>query len=165
MNVQPASTTDALQGLRGYHLPEGVSWWPPAPGWWLLLGLLLLVAVMLVWWLLRRRRHQAAARQAIGELKRLRAAHRVQQDNAVFIRGLSRLLRRYALKAFPEQAAALTGEAWLAFLDAHGGNGRFCAGDGRHLADAPYRPTAEFAPDALADLVHDWILRNREVAA
>lgn len=165
MNAQPASPADALQGLRGYHLPEVVPWWPPAPGWWLLLGMLLLAAVMFAWWLLRRRRHHAAARQAIMELTRLRTAQRVQQDNAMFIRGLSKLLRRYALKAFPEQAAALTGEAWLAFLDAHGGGGRFCAGDGRHLADAPYRPSAEFAPDALADLVHDWILHNREVAA
>ena len=31
-----AATPDPLAGLRGYHLPEAVSWWPPGPGWWLL---------------------------------------------------------------------------------------------------------------------------------
>jgi hypothetical protein len=155
---------DPLAGLRDYHLPEAVSWWPPAPGWWLLLALLLLVGLALAWWTLRLRRCRAAARQAAHELKALRAALTEQRDSAAFIRGLSRLLRRYALAAFPgETAAALTGEDWLAFLDAHGGDGRFRDGPGRQLVEAPYRPAADVAADELADLVRDWIRRNREV--
>ena len=155
---------DPLAGLRDYHLPEAVSWWPPAPGWWLLLALLLLVVLALSWWMVRLRRCRAAARQAAHELKALRAALTEQRDSAAFIRGLSRLLRRYALAAFPgETAAALTGEDWLAFLDAHGGDGRFRDGPGRQLVEAPYRPAADVAADELADLVRDWIRRNREV--
>ncbi len=155
---------DPLAGLRDYHLPEAVSWWPLAPGWWLLLALLLLLVLALAWWLLRLRRCRAAARQAAEELRALRAALSEQPDSAAFIRGLSRLLRRYAITAFPgEAAAALTGEDWLAFLDAHGGDGRFRDGPGRQLVEAPYRPAAEVAADELADLVRDWIRRNREV--
>ena len=155
---------DPLAGLRDYHLPEAVSWWPLAPGWWLLLALLLLLALALAWWLLRLRRCRAAARQAADELRALRVALSEQPDSAAFIRGLSRLLRRYAITAFPgEAAAALTGEDWLAFLDAHGGDGRFRDGPGRQLVEAPYRPAADVAADELADLVRDWIRRNREV--
>ena len=50
--------------LRDIHLPDPVSWWPPAPGWWLLFGLSLVLGGLLVWHRLRRRRREAAARQA-----------------------------------------------------------------------------------------------------
>jgi hypothetical protein len=160
--VNPAS--DPLAGLRDYHLPEPVPWWPPAPGWWLLLIALLLLASLGAWWLLRRRRCHAVAREAARELERLQAALREDGDAGGFVRGLSRLLRRYALTAFPgEAAAALTGEDWLAFLDAHGGDGRFGAGPGRQLVEAPYRAAMDVATDELAELVRDWIRYNREV--
>lgn len=167
MNPLPAGTdslADPLADLRAYHLPDPVSWWPPAPGWWLLLALLCIFALVFAWWFRRRRRCRAAARQAARELAHLRAALAANRDNAAFVRGLSRLLRRYVLAAFPgHPVAALTGEEWLAFLDAHGGDGRFCSGPGRQLAEAPYRPAAQVAVDELAELVRDWIQRNREV--
>ena len=78
-----------------------------------------------------------AARQAMRELQQVRRAWQGQGDAAASARALSRLLRRYALARFPGQrAAALTGEDWLSFLDAHGGGGRFRDGPGRLLADA-----------------------------
>lgn len=167
MNALPPGVdplSDPLADLRAYHLPDPVSWWPPAPGWWLLLAVLGVLAVALAWWLSRRRRCRAAARQATRELARLRAALAVDRDEAAFVRGLSRLLRRYVLAAFPGRpVAALTGDEWLAFLDAHGGDGRFRGGPGRSLSDAPYRPAAQVAVDELAELVRDWIQRNREV--
>jgi hypothetical protein len=157
-------TADPLAGLRGYHLPEAVSWWPPTPGWWLFGGLLLALLVVLGWQLARRRRRRAAARAAARELAQLRATLSWQHDTTAFVRGLSRLLRRYVLVAFPQQrAAALTGEDWLAFLDRHGGDGRFQQGPGRRLLAAPYQPGAADAVDELAALVADWIARNREV--
>ena len=164
MNTQPASTTalaDALQGLRDYHLPEAVSWWPLAPGWWMLLTFAVLILAVFAWWLLRQHRRRAAARQAIRELTVLRTALKQQRDDAAFLRGVSKLLRRYVLAVCPRQAATLTGEEWLAFLDARGGAGRFSNGPGRHLVDAPYRRTAEIAVDDIAELVHDWIRCNR----
>jgi hypothetical protein len=167
LNPAPANADtplDPLTGLRPYHLPDAVSWWPPAPGWWLLLLITMVLIFAIVWWFNRRHRCHAAARQAARELERLRSSLSSDRDTAVFVRGLSRLLRRYVLAAFPGQpVAALTGDAWLNFLDNHGGAGRFQNGPGRQLIEAPYRPAAQVAADELAELVSDWIRHNREV--
>ncbi len=162
MSPTPA-TPDPLAGLRGYHLPDAVTWWPPAPGWWLLAGLLLVLVIALTLYLVRRRRRRAAARLALDELARLRADLKTQGNPGDFVRGLSRLLRRFALVRFPRRrVAGLTGAAWLEFLDAHGGDGRFSAHPGRLLAEAPYRSPAELPADEISDLVEKWIQRNRE---
>lgn len=162
--MSPVATgaADPLAGLRDYHLPEAVSWWPPAPGWWLLFVLSLVAALAIVWWLGRRRRRLAVARTAARELARLRTGA-AGQGGAALARELSKLLRRYACAVYPrEPVAGLSGEAWLAFLDAHGGDGRFASGPGRVLIEAPYRPVGA-AGEALVELVADWIRHNREV--
>ena len=158
---------DPLAELRGYHLPDPVSWWPPAPGWWLLALLMAGLLVLMAIWLLRiwrqNRVARAAPRAALDELAALRAAYTREGDVAAYARGLSRLLRRFALARFPRRAVAgLSGEDWLAFLDAHGGEGRFQAGPGRELLAAPYRPAGELAVGELAALVEEWIERNRQ---
>lgn len=166
MNSPNAAMADPLASLRGYHLPEPVSWWPPAPGWWVLALVILLAGAALIWWALRRHRRRAAARQALGELGVLRESLATGGDKALFVRELSKLLRRYALAVFPQrEVAALTGAAWLDFLDRHGGNGRFSSELGQQLAAAPYRPQVQVAAEELAALVGDWIRHNREVRA
>ncbi|MGB5468066.1 MAG: DUF4381 family protein, partial [Sedimenticolaceae bacterium] len=54
--MTPSDTAIGLTGLRDYHLPDAVGWWPPAPGWWLLFGLLLVLGGLFVWWSMRRLR-------------------------------------------------------------------------------------------------------------
>jgi hypothetical protein len=153
---------DPLASLRAYHLPDPIGWWPPAPGWWLLLILLSIVVGASIGWLLRRRARTAAARRASRELSRLRHELAVGKDTTQFMRELSKLLRRYALAVFPRhRVAALTGDDWLLFLDAHGGNGQFRHGPGRQLLDAPYRPRVTAPMEQVASLVEDWIARNR----
>jgi hypothetical protein len=162
-----ASSSDALAGLRGYHFPEPVSWWPPAPGWWALAGLLILLVAFLSWALVRRRRRRAALRAALTELDTL-IGTRADVEPVEFTRHLSRLLRRYALVRFPRhQVAGLAGDDWLRFLDAHGGGTQaFSRGPGSLLRDAPYRPVADASVlDELTALVRTWILRNAEAAA
>lgn len=160
--MNPAAA-NPLDQLRGYHMPQAVSWWPPAPGWWLLAGLVIVAIAGLTWWALRRYRRRASWRQAQNELKLLRAA---RNDDAEFVRNVSKLLRRYALKIFPAQdVAALTGDAWLAFLDRNGGNGRFRDGPGRQLMEAPYRPDAKIDRAGLIGVAEEWIRRNRSMTS
>jgi hypothetical protein len=158
---------EILERLRGYHLPEPVSWWPPAPGWWALAFLVLALLVAAVHWMASRHRRRAAARAARAELDALCAAYGRDGDAGAFARALSRLLRRFALARFPRRrVAGLSGEEWLAFLDAHGGGGRFREGAGRVLAQAPYRPLSDpgrdLPVDELSALARDWIRRNAE---
>jgi hypothetical protein len=161
--VNPA--VDPLADLRGYHLPEPVSWWPPAPGWWLLGLLLLLLVAAAARWLAGRYQRGAPTRAARAELAGLRAALARDGDSAAYARGLSRLLRRYAIARFPgSRVAGLSGEDWLDFLDAHGGEGRFRRGPGRVLIDLPYRSAGDLPEADLAGLVESWILSNRGAA-
>jgi len=151
---------DPLAQLRGYHLPEPIGWWPPAIGWWLVAALAVLVCLALAVWLLHRRRRHAARRAARRELRRLQTAHAADGDDLALVRGLSRLLRRYALVRYPrETVAGLSGAEWLGFLDSRIGGDRFCHGPGRVLIDAPYRPTAQVPATELVALVDDWLKR------
>ena len=113
---------DPLAELRGYHLPDPVVWWPPAPGWWALAVLLSLLTLLGVHWFLVRRRRCEAARRALAEIRALKAGFVREPDAAAAARALSQLLRRFAIARFGvRQAAGLTGDDWLGLLDAHGG--------------------------------------------
>ena len=136
----PATFADPLASLRDWHLPEPVSWWPPAVGWWLVAGLvLILFAVGLGRWR-RYRRRTAPARAALAELRALAAGLDSPLDDGRFASAVSALLRRLALARYPRaQVAGLVGLQWLDFLDRTGGGGGFSRGPGQGLAELPYR--------------------------
>ena len=142
---------DPLASLRPLHPPAPVEWWPPAPGWWVLAALLL-VLLGLVWW---HRRRTALRRAALLELAQL---ERSEPDDTRLAIGVNQLLRRVALACFPRrQVAALSGEAWLRFLDSEAGGTGFCAGPGRLLATAPFAPVTRLERAALLALAQQWI--------
>ncbi len=158
MNQQPVELP-----LRDIHLPEPVSWWPPAPGWWALP--LIAALLILLWvWVRRRRRRKAPVRAARRELKALRKAYRKRLDDPALAAELSQLLRRLAVTLHPRvEVARLTGEDWLRFLDrplkGTQQAGGFTEGPGRALAEAPYNPHAKTDGRALLDLAAQWIRR------
>jgi hypothetical protein len=151
---------DSLQ-LRDIHLPPAPGLWPPAPGWWLLAALLLALCIWLSILLVRRIRRQRRRQRLLALLADLERspAEAPQQKLAQ----LSLLLRQLALGQFPRrQVAAITGNDWLHFLDATGGNGRFADGPGRVLAEGPYMRELPRETDiaAITGLVRDWIRTN-----
>ncbi|MGO1233982.1 MAG: DUF4381 domain-containing protein [Marinobacter sp.] len=109
MNAQ-----DPLAQMRDIHLPETGGWWPPAVGWWWLTLILLLVLVgAFIWWRHRRKRTQWR-RDALRELKALRAR---AENHPRWFGELNGLLKRAAREAFPEHhPETLTGEQWVEFL-------------------------------------------------
>ena len=133
--------------LRDIHLLAPAGWWPPAPGWWLLA---LLALCLIVWsihalrrlWLRRRSRRKVLDRfDALVNDTALPAKARLAE--------LLALLRRAAIARHP-QAAALSGEDWLRFLDGPAADRPFSTGAGRVLLDAPYRPAVADAEMASA---------------
>lgn len=144
---------DPIDALRPLHAPPPVSWWPPAIGWWVLavIIIILLVVLYLHW------QRLAPRRAALRELKILEKQIKAEPQMVAI---LNRLLKRYALVCWPSSTvAALTGEQWLVFLDAHGGNRQFTQGCGRLLATSPYR-NEPLPQDELVSLVRRWIKKN-----
>lgn len=148
--------------LRDIHLPGAPAFWPPAPGWWLVAAASIALlawgaAVAVRRYRIRRRRQRVLA--ALASLEAGLASERTPEGLA----RISVLLRRLALMRFPrQQVAALTGTAWLHFLDTSGGNGRFAEGPGRVLAAGPYQRS--LPPDldvaGFAALVREWVRKN-----
>lgn len=148
------TSPDPLAALRPIHWPEPVSWWPIALGWWILLALLVLAALLL-WRRLRGNYQLRSARHALKLLQKQPLGEHA------FVAELNRTLKRIALQRFPRQdVAALSGEQWLAFLDATGGDGEFCTGVGRILALSPYqKEPATTDHKALLTLAQHWATR------
>lgn len=161
--VPPSAEVAALLAqLRDIHLPAP----PPAlalPGEWLAAAVLVaLVGVAAGGWHLWRNRRQRAA---LRHLHHLEERYARDGNASALAQGLAHLLRRHAGAAFPTlPVAGLAGEAWLAFLDAHGGDGRFREGAGAILTTLPYQAggsgAAVDAP-ALIALVRAWLGTNR----
>jgi hypothetical protein len=109
---------DWLRQLAPGHAPGPPGWWPPAPGWWVVALLCVLLAVALVLWI--RNPWRALRRTALRQLRVIRAS---DADGAAVARAIENLLRRYALTVFGhERVAKLTGETWLQFVIANGGD-------------------------------------------
>lgn len=131
--------------LRDIHLPQAPGWWPPAPGWWLV-AVLVAMAVALIAALLWRtvRRRRALARLFDTEV----AAAPAGPER---VAAISALLRRAALGRDPA-AAALEGEAWLAYLDRDAAEPAFDGAAGRLLLEGGYRREVDEAGiEALRD--------------
>lgn len=126
--------------LRDLHLPETISWWPPAPGWWVLIGLAacaLGYLALLAW---RRFRDNAPRRKALARLRYLKAEYSWTGDAVELAARLSELLRRAMLAYAPrDEVAGLTGPSWLAWLDRGLPEKAFSEGPGRSLESLPYR--------------------------
>ncbi len=122
---------DNLPELRDIHLPDGVSWFPPAYGWFVLV-----LCVLLVWCGYRLFRMWRLTSRKVYALKLLSA----QTGLSPIIAGrqISEILRRICVLRYPA-AAALVGEHWLQFLLNHTKD-KLSASAAELLLNAPYIP-------------------------
>jgi len=127
--------------LREIHLPDPVSWWPPAIGWWLLIGGLICVIAAGIWWWRRRIAiRNAPATIARIELDRLRATWSEHGDTQRLVNEISTWLRRAGMSlSSRRRAASLTGDQWRQYLDEIAGEPIFNDADSRLITQAPYR--------------------------
>lgn len=143
--------------LRDIHLPDPVSWWPPAPGWWLLV-LTLLLGVALAVWLRHRYRRGALHRTTRQALDAITRDWKQSRDTRQLARELSVLMRRLCLSRYPRaEVAGLTGTAWLQRLDSLLPGEHFQKGIGRALVEAPYAAQVDVDGDALLQLCSRWV--------
>jgi len=156
-----APATDALAALRDIHLPEAVSFWPPAPGWWVLLLALLIVAALSC--LAVRWRRRSIKRAALRELEAAQRDFGSTGDTAELAASLSSVLRRVALARFARaEVAGLHGAEWLGFLANSGSGVGFPADVGASIERAVYAgpsSTSERDGEAWVVAARDWIGR------
>jgi hypothetical protein len=154
------STTPTTLELRDIHLPEPISWWPPAPGWWFLLGLIALIIVAL--FLFRHyQKKKALKKQVLAEFENICHQYGDDKNQTALVQSLSILLRRTCISFYPRsEAASLTGEAWLRFLDDTGQEKNFSSEHGRLIASAPYlseNTKLDIDTEKLIQLCRRWL--------
>jgi cbb3-type cytochrome oxidase subunit 3 len=143
--------------LKDIHLPEAISWWPPAIGWWLVVVLVLLLLAF-GYWLYKRLTKKTAIKTASSLLTELKL--NTSQDGLQKLQQLSTLMRRVAISIMPRQdVASLTGQKWMAFLDQKLDGKPFQSGIGQLLAQAPYRQQSPSDAEILQliSLCEDWL--------
>ncbi len=141
--------------LRDIHLPEAVSWWPPAMGWWLLLALLLLLPVV-VWAVRKFMARQQLRKQALTELNTIETCFEEHKNTQQLVSEISVLLRRICISRFPRHdVAGLNGEAWTAFLNSQ--SKRFDADSCQALISGPFRKQCNINGQQLISACRDWI--------
>jgi len=149
--------------LRDIHLPDPVSWWPPAPGWWLVL--LLCTAVIAAVLLFRHiRQRRLLKRTVLAELNSIKRQYDENHDRVQLVKALSVLMRRASISYYPRvHSAGLTGQQWLQYLDSTAQTKGFEHGAGKILASAPYLPAnkqLDIDFNEVFTLCQDWLSRQ-----
>ena len=148
---------DPLQELRDVHLPDPISWWPPAFGWWMILGALF-VFVSLGLWARAYRQRTRPRRLALAQLQEVKQQFAAYSDEQQTMTLLSDLLRRVAIAVFPRShVAGLSGQSWLQFLDQTGRTTQFSDGPGKSLLSGPYQSHGPASVADLIPLIERWI--------
>ncbi len=140
--LSPAAR-QALEGLADVVRPAPVAWTPQTWGW---AGLAALLVALVVWLIVRAVRYHRSNRYRVEALADLAALEAKLNDDAgrpAALGAMPVLLKRVALAAWPRpEVAALSGQAWIDFLHAHGGRHGFADESARLLADGEYDGSA-----------------------
>jgi hypothetical protein len=162
---------ELVSQLHDIHGLDAIPWWPIATGWWLVAALALAAVVMLVSLVRNLLRYPAGSwrRHAWKQLRDLK--QRAGRMSAQELAGdLSELLRRIAIARLGrEQAAGLTGDRWLAWLQQHDPAGFDWAQHGKPLLTLPYAPDDADENDSkqllpLINAAFAWVDRRERLA-
>jgi hypothetical protein len=139
--VNPQYPLAALNPLRE---PAFIGWWPLAPGWWVLIALFFVAITLLCYFLYKRHKNNAYRRLALLQLKEINTELETGDAGGTnaqkVLTATNALLKAVALRVFPRHdIAALSGTAWLDFLNATAGNSTDTASFPTQFATAAYQ--------------------------
>ena len=147
-----------LDLMHGLVMPEPIAWTPATPGWWIVSAWLLAVALLIALQIVRYRRRTRYRRQALAELKVIRASADAEPEKTA--QQVALLLKRTALVAYPrEQVAALYGADWARFLCQSASNDLRISQAASALAGAAYQPGTDGR--LLLEPARRWISLHR----
>ncbi len=154
-----------IHGIDEIQLPEPVAWLPQTLGWKFLALLTLLIAICQGYRVCRQWWRNRYRRRALQRLKDIEIA--AEGDDLRIVAELPWLLKATALHAYPRaDVAALSGDDWLAFLDAHYCGPSFRAAPGQQLLAAAYQPPAHWQLQpgearTLISMCRRWLRQHR----
>ena len=159
---------DPLAALHPLRAPGAISWWPLAPGWWVLIALALLAIAVLTYYLLKRYRANAYRRLALAQLESIQAqlAAANPSEKHAAVSDTNALLKAVALRIFPRHdIAALSGEAWLEFLNKSRRSEATETAFAQDFASAVYSQNApDMDTEQLFRASKNWIVKHRAPA-
>lgn len=167
---------ELLAQLADIHLPEPVSFWPPAPGWWVLALLVLIGLVYLGRRVLAARTRRKICDYALNELEgcyqSLVNSPQDDLDNLKlrYVNEVNSVLRRVALVHFPQaNVASLGGHAWVDFIRQNGDASLLNEEIAAALSHGRFQTKCSVDADALHSMGRAWIsslyLQSQPVAS
>ncbi len=162
-----AAAQAAIAKLADIAVPEPTPWTPQTWGWAVVAALALGAAVWLIVRAVRRRRANRYRVEALADLAALESRLPDAASRPAAMAEIPPLLKRVALAAWPRpDVAALSGDAWVAFLRAHAGRAGLPDAASAFVKDQQYRAHALDAissDDArlVVDQVRRWIEGHR----
>lgn len=155
---------ELLAQLADIHLPEPVSFWPPAPGWWLLALLLLIGIAYLAYRLQQARIRRKIVAFAMAELDKCyqSLASSTETDANLrqlrYVNEVNSVLRRVALVHYPQaNVASLAGQAWVDFIRQKGDSSLLDDDIAKALSHGRFQTRCEVDVEALHALAQAWV--------
>ncbi len=106
-----------LDQLPPIHLPEPISFWPPAIGWWLLAAVLILLGFFIVRVLIQYQVKNRLRKAALAKLDIHWQAYKKNNNAEEYVLAINLLLKQFVMQQYPDKnLQALSGEQWLASL-------------------------------------------------
>ena len=153
MNV-PDQNTD---NLRDIHLPDAISWWPPAIGWWILLALVI-AAFIFIPKLYRRMTCTPLNKVANITFKNIVTEYKENNNDSTFVIETSQFLRQIAMSYYDrKEVAQLTGDKWIQALNNLIEQDYFSDDIKQTLVNAPYQKNIDIDTEQLINAVQSWL--------
>ncbi|VAW96372.1 hypothetical protein MNBD_GAMMA23-1755 [hydrothermal vent metagenome] len=159
--MNPALTPNLQNNsaLRDIHLPDAVSWWPPAIGWWLLAGLII-ITILLLPKLYRYIKSKPLNKLATEAYQKVINDYKKSPNNQQLLQALVKLLRQISMSYQGRDVSAhLTGDSWVKQLNALTERDYFDFDTQKLLTRAPYQKAAISNIDvqSLISTTKNWI--------
>ena len=155
---------ELLAQLADIHLPEPVSYWPPAIGWWILAAIALVLLALLFRKFAKIRRQQKICQYAVAELQRCYDSYSqadpatIDQSKLDYVNQFNTVVRRVALVHFPQaNVASLDGASWVDFIRQKGESSLMTDEIATALQYGRFQTKCDVDVDAMQGFGQQWI--------
>ena len=155
---------ELLAQLADIHLPEPVSYWPPAIGWWILTAIALVLLVILFRKIASRALQQKICQYALAELQLCYDSYHqadspsIDQSKLDYVNQFNTVVRRVALVHYPQaNVASLDGASWVDFIRQKGESSLMTDDLAIALQYGRFQTKCDVNVDAMQSFGQQWI--------